>query len=233
MTYVMSDLHGQFEKYKKMLEKIRFRDSDDLFVLGDVVDRGPEPMKLLLDMSMRRNVFPIMGNHDLTALTILSRLQREITEENVETTLDETLMEGLLLWQEDGGDETIRDFRRLSPDDRAFILEYLEEFAAYDEIEVKGNRFVLVHGGLEDFSPEKPLEDYSLDGLIASRTDYTRAYYPDRYLVTGHTPTGLIDPAYEGKIWRKNRHIALDCGAGFGGPLGCIRLDDGKEFYVD
>lgn len=37
---------------------------DVLYILGDVVDRGPEPMKILNDMSMRINVFPILGNHD-------------------------------------------------------------------------------------------------------------------------------------------------------------------------
>ena len=30
----------------------------------------------------------------------------------------------------------------------------------------------------------------------------------------------------------KNNHIAIDCGAGFDKPLGCIRLDDMAEFYV-
>ena len=79
MTYLMSDLHGQYDKYRKMLEKIRFGDRDDLYVLGDVVDRGPEPMKILRDMSLRINVFPILGNHDWTARVILSRLNTKIS----------------------------------------------------------------------------------------------------------------------------------------------------------
>ena len=52
-------------------------------------------------------------------------------------------------------------------------------------------------------------------------------------LVTGHTPTVTIDPAYRGKIYHKNGHLAIDCGAGFGLPLGCVRLEDFKEFYVE
>ena len=67
MTYVMSDLHGQYDKYKMMLEKIGFSDEDELFILGDVVDRGPKPVDLLRDMSLRSNVFPIIGNHDFTS----------------------------------------------------------------------------------------------------------------------------------------------------------------------
>ena len=37
MTYVMSDIHGEYDKYRKMLEQIDFCDEDTLYVLGDVV----------------------------------------------------------------------------------------------------------------------------------------------------------------------------------------------------
>ena len=82
MTYVMSDLHGHYRKYLKMLDRIGFNDDDDLYILGDVVDWGPQPMELLCDMSMRMNVFPVIGNHDLTAALLLKKLNTEITEDN-------------------------------------------------------------------------------------------------------------------------------------------------------
>ena len=41
MLYVMSDIHGEYERYLAMLEQIAFSQDDTLFVLGDVVDRGP------------------------------------------------------------------------------------------------------------------------------------------------------------------------------------------------
>lgn len=40
MIYAVSDLHGCYDKYRKMLEQIKFCDTDTLYVLGDVVDRG-------------------------------------------------------------------------------------------------------------------------------------------------------------------------------------------------
>ena len=57
---------------------------------------------------------------------------------------------------------------------------------------------------------------------------------PDTYVVTGHTPTqhiaGNPKPGY---IYRKNNHIAIDCGASLpGGRLAAICLDTGEEFYV-
>ena len=63
MHYVMSDLHGCYEEYLELLRKIRFSDEDVLYVLGDVIDRGPEPVTLLQDMMMRSNVIPLIGNH--------------------------------------------------------------------------------------------------------------------------------------------------------------------------
>ena len=53
MIYVMSDLHGCYDKYISMLEKIRFSEKDTLYVLGDVVDRGDGGMKILQDMMQR------------------------------------------------------------------------------------------------------------------------------------------------------------------------------------
>ena len=53
MIYVMSDLHGEYDKYLAMLKKIKFSDADELYILGDVVDRGKKPVEILQDMSMR------------------------------------------------------------------------------------------------------------------------------------------------------------------------------------
>ena len=44
MIYVMSDLHGQYNAFLKMLELINFTDEDELYILGDIIDRGPNPL---------------------------------------------------------------------------------------------------------------------------------------------------------------------------------------------
>lgn len=56
-TYVISDLHGRWEKYRAILAAISFRPTDTLYVLGDVIDRGPDGCKILLDMMGRPNIF--------------------------------------------------------------------------------------------------------------------------------------------------------------------------------
>lgn len=66
--------------------------------------------------------------------------------------------------------------------------------------------------------------------FIIGEPEYEKEYFSDKIIVTGHTPTGFIDPKFKGKIWHKNNHIAIDCGAVFGNPLGCICLDTLEEF---
>lgn len=157
----------------------------------------------------------------------------EVTEENAQTQITEDLLEAVQLWLSDGGEATLQDFRRLNPDEREAVLDYLGEFAPYEEIELNGTSYILVHAGIQNFSPDRLLEAYDEFDLCDGRCDYGRWYFTDKILVTGHTPTVNIDPAFAGKIWRGNGHIALDCGAGWGLPLGCLRLEDGEEFYVE
>ena len=59
MIYCMSDIHGDYEKYRRMLETIQLKETDTLYILGDVADRGPEQVSILLDMMKRPNVRPI------------------------------------------------------------------------------------------------------------------------------------------------------------------------------
>ena len=56
MRYIISDIHGCKKQYLELLEKIKFSDKDHLYILGDTLDRGPEPMKVLLDIMHRQNV---------------------------------------------------------------------------------------------------------------------------------------------------------------------------------
>ena len=65
MTYAVSDIHGCYDKYIDLLRKISFGPHDTLYVLGDVIDRGPDGFKILLDMAQRSNVINLLGNHEV------------------------------------------------------------------------------------------------------------------------------------------------------------------------
>ena len=110
-----------------------------------------------------------------------------------------------------------------------------QRYELYQEVSVNGKEYLLVHGGLGNYRKDKDMEEYDLHELVWSRIDYEKSYYEDfyDYIITGHTPTltipGMATPA---SVYRKNQHIAIDCGACFeGGRLAAICLDTGEEFY--
>ena len=83
MIYVMSDIHGEYDKFIEMLKKINFSDSDTLYILGDIFDRGPHPIKIILKIMTMPNVICIVGNHELMGMRCLPFLMGEITDESI------------------------------------------------------------------------------------------------------------------------------------------------------
>ena len=185
-TYVISDIHGEYEKFMELLEEIELEENDTLYVLGDVLDRGEHPIKTVLKLMEMPNAICLVGNHEVMALKCLQFLCQEITDRAIDE-LDEEAAEDLLVWLYNGGDSTIREFRALDQEMRQEIIAFLEDFELYEELVIKGKRYLLVHGGLGHFSPEKEMNEYSLRDLVWDRPNYRRKYFDDTYLVTGHT----------------------------------------------
>lgn len=231
-TYVISDIHGEFDRLMELIDKIGLRETDMLYILGDVLDRGPHPVKTLLKLMEMPNVICIAGNHEVMALECLAFLRKEITDRSVEE-LDEKMLDNLVTWQYNGSLTTIQEFRELDRDMQQDVIDYIREFQLYAELTVGEKDYLLVHGGLGNFSPEKDIEEYSLYDLVWVRADYEVKYFEDTYVITGHTPTQMIEGnSRPGYIYRKNNHIAMDCGAYLhGGRLAAICLDTGEEFY--
>ena len=46
-TYVMSDIHGLWDKFEKMMNLLNLKDNDKVYFLGDVIDRGADGIKIL------------------------------------------------------------------------------------------------------------------------------------------------------------------------------------------
>ena len=151
-----------------MLEKIQFKSTDTLYVLGDVIDRGPDGCKILLDMMRRPNVVPILGNHEFSAAVCMPFLMEEVTDQSLET-LDNTQLAALNDWVLNGAGTTLRELKQLSQWERDDILDYIWEMEIYVEVTVDGKDFVLMHAGLNHFSPEKPLDKYELQRVMCSR----------------------------------------------------------------
>lgn len=229
MIYVMSDLHGCYDMYERMLKKISFSKEDVLYILGDVVDRGPDGIKILLDIARRENVILFRGNHDCQAEILLSNLHC-IKDGSCSEELAKELMNVYKLWLSDGGKTTLEKYLLLSEEEQGMVHKVLRNALTSKEIEVNGKTFLLAHT-----VPEVDIicdyEKWTLEDYILGEPDYEEVYFEDKYVITGHTPTGYIDRNSVGKIWMGNQHIAIDCGAVFGYALGCLCLDTMEEFY--
>ena len=231
-AYVVSDIHGEYDLFAGLLEKIRLKEDDSLYILGDILDRGPYPIRTLLKVMEMPNAICLAGNHELMAIECLEFLMTEITEKSIEE-LDEKMVDNLLTWQYNGGRTTIQEFCALDRKMQRLVIDFLKDFYIYEEMTVNDRDYLLVHAGLGGFYPGKEIEQYSLEELIWSRAEYDIQYYEDIYVVTGHTPTqGIIGNPRPGYIFKKFNHIAIDCGCYRpDGRLAAVCLDTGEEFY--
>ena len=232
MQYVMSDIHGCYGRFLKILDTIGFSDTDSLYILGDSLDRGPDSIPLLRDLSLRTNVFHIIGDHEFMAIRCLRAIGNAALE-NTKNRLNNDEITAMLNWLADGGEPTMKGFGLLAPEEREGLLEYLEDMPLYDIAEAGGHKFVLTHAGISNFRQEKPLDEYEVGDLLFDAPDYGRRYFNDAYFITGHIPTRLTSPEGSDKIFRNRKgHIAIDCGASYGGKLACLCLDTLEDFYA-
>ncbi len=232
MKYAISDIHGEYDKFMLLLKKVHFSDDDVLYVLGDVIDRGPKPIECILYIMRHPNIIPLVGNHEYMAMQCIPFLMQKITEDSIKS-LNVEQMGKICDWQINGSESTLKGFRALDEEMRKEVIEYLCSFELYKEVSAGGEDYLLVHAGLGNFSPYRDLDDYDIDELVWNCPDYSIAYFDDIYTVTGHTPTFCIeDNIKPGFIYRSNNHIAIDCGACFQeGRLAMLCLDSGEEFY--
>lgn len=227
MIYVMSDIHGCYHKYMTMLQKIHFTSSDTLYILGDVVDRGHNGLKTLLDISKRNNIILLLGNHDQMALIFLTCLP-QIAAKAVSAQFINRYED----WLSDGGQETQDEFLQLTKSEQEIVLTTIKQALIYKKVKFANQCYFLAHT-----VPEKEImlnfASCTKQDFIWGEPDYELSYYEDKIVITGHTPTSFIDLEYKGRMWMKNHHIAIDCGAAFGNSLGCLCLDTMEEFYVE
>ena len=232
MTYVVSNLHGHLDEYKALLQTIRLNaDRDVLYVLGDIVDYGPDSMALIEDMSMRLNVYPIAGEHDYLAVRMLTGYERMQTAMAKGKAPDPAFVTELTAWIKDGGEPTLSGYRALDKDMQEGVIDYLSDMPLYEEVTVNGQDYLLLHQGIYDFTPDVELDLLEPSDFFSESLDPTATYYEDKTVIVGHTPTSEANGGAD-RIFYGNGSIFMDCGLGRGGRLACLRLEDGKEFYV-
>lgn len=237
MIYVTSDLHGYpLESFLQLLESASFSDTDDLIILGDVIDRkGDGGIAILRWMLQQVNVRMILGNHEAMLLAC-KFLFETITDESIEQ-FDQRRMSLLSTWMMNGAEPTIkalRDLFREDEDTAREILEYLDDSPLYEYVDVSGRRYLLTHSGLGNFEPGKKFSQHVPEDLLWNRPKLTDRYFEKTTTIFGHTPTAYFGEGYKHRMLKTATWIDIDTGAanGEGWHPMLLRLDDEKPFYV-
>ena len=213
MIYVMSDIHGESERFQKMLDLIRFSDQDHLYIIGDVIDRAPDGVSLLLDIMNRKNVTMLLGNHEQMMLDTFDR---------------DSYPNARQIWAQNGGNITRREmlYHRTSAE-RGQILRFCRQLPTQIDLQVGDKTYYLVHGRPSDKDIDR------IWGRVGASSSF-----PGQNYIVGHTPTcyltGDFNHPYE--IFHGDGFIDIDCGCGnMTNPfrrLACLCLDDQEEYYI-
>lgn len=215
MRYIMSDIHGRYDKFKDMLELIKFNENDELYILGDIFDRGPNPCELLEFCITSENVHLLKGNHEQMFIEFIESEFRDTS------------------WISNGGMVTLNSLTLKGEKYLDEAYNYLKKLPYIKVVD----KFILVHAGIfysnevndinelislqeEDFC----LWDRSSIGVEKQFKDYT--------VICGHTPVQCIENN-RNTILKRDGVIYVDCGAPFpDGQLGCLNLDTMEEYYI-
>lgn len=223
MTYVVSDIHGEYKKFLSLLSLIDLKDDDILYIAGDLVDYGAGGMELVGDLSVRLNVYPIAGDHDYIAARMLHGFDKMLRAGSAP---DPDYIAEMTAWVKDGGQPTLDAFRGLDRDEREGVLDYLGELPLFEEFTVGGTDYLMVHAGIAGYKNGTDPDDYQPEDFFSEVPDAEYPLVEGKTLIVGHVRTK------SGKIERGEGSIFLDCGVAEGGRLGCLCLETGKEFYV-
>ena len=230
MRYVIADIHGCKKQYLELLEKIGFSNQDHLYILGDAVDRGKEPMEVLRYIIEQKNVTYVLGNHDYNLYTFIKELGIHMNHFQ-----NDEMKWAFKFWQHDGGLPTLEGFLALSEEERNKIFVFLENASVYEEIEHDEKKYILSHAGIMNFQEEKSLEEYAMSDFFNGRMNYDKRYFQNEnvYIISGHTPTFYIRRDRRPLVFQENGHIVIDCGCVYGGHLAAYCIETGECIYVE
>lgn len=237
-TYAISDIHGAYEEFQRLLDKIRFQydGSDSLYLLGDYGDWGAQSMETILEVKRMDEEYDfvhcLMGNHELM---FLSAIQYGIEE-------DGNLTDSARNWLENNrGWVTWNAFETLSQGDQQELYEWLKQLPFSCDIHVDGRCFMAAHAYpfFEDMEyTAAQRQRHKMDAVwrrLMLRENPFAAYTGAKnycQLICGHTITdyyyGELErqdgrltgrqmletllPAHN-RIYRSDKFIDIDCGS--------------------
>ncbi|MCB0571084.1 MAG: serine/threonine protein phosphatase [Phaeodactylibacter sp.] len=195
----ISDIHGCLKTFDALLDMIGLTASDELYLLGDYIDRGPNSKGVIDQIWALQaggyQVFCLRGNHEELLLNATNGRPS-----------------AQAMWLNNGGDSTMQSFG-LGPEDPpgdipGNYLDFLGGLPYYYEPE----GYFLVHAGL-DFRLPDPLE--GLAAMLWIRDWYSsldKDWLRGRVIVHGHTP--LYRPLIQNQLNHLSEFPVIDIDAG-------------------
>jgi bis(5'-nucleosyl)-tetraphosphatase (symmetrical) len=98
--YAIGDVQGCNEELRALLGRLRFSaDRDQLWLVGDLVNRGPGSLATLrLVRALGDNAVVVLGNHDLHLLAVAHGVQRRRKSDTLDEVLAAADRDALLEW---------------------------------------------------------------------------------------------------------------------------------------
>lgn len=142
MNYFMSDIHGASEAYFSLKDKINFKNNDDLFILGDILDgnkKNPEAgIEILQDIMENDNIHLVLGDHEYAH--IMNFISKE-SDEDMNEWEDYVINSSLK-----GGPFLEYFYSHLSQKEREKYMSFLVSCEMTGLIKIGKRYFYLVHG---------------------------------------------------------------------------------------
>lgn len=230
--FITSDVHGGFDELIEGIEKIKFKEDDELYILGDILDKGPDSFKVLDYVMNTDNINLIKGNHEYMLQLAIEKDERIRDYINIE------------------GKKKIEEIKKRGNEYFKKVYSYIKNLPYYI---ILNDDILLLHGGINidiNDSKEKILKKLknkeSEEEILINRSLWIDTFdnelkkedfgSKEFNIIIGHTPMQNIFKKINEIGIRENRFgkkvICLDTGVFSSykesqGRLSFIQLDKG------
>lgn len=221
----VGDIHGMYGKLIALMEKVKFNPEEDILIfLGDYIDRGPQSLECLdyvMDLYKQypERVVPLLGNHEAMCINYYEY------ENHKRSLMDNFGKQMVLVWLDNGGRNTFKQFRILKQPELQKRLWWLRKLPDHYQV----GDYYFCHAGIQPFIPLKKQRE---SDLLWMREGFFELYDGrNGTIVVGHTPTLVLkkkhwmdsDTPPNTPQFLENNIILCDTGACMdGGKLSCV-----------
>ena len=145
--YVTSDAHGHVRALDEALSKISLTSDDTLYVLGDMIDRGPDPVGVIKLVRSLPNAHVLKGNHEQIMLDAI------IGQDPLDA---ET-------WDINGGWTTSEQLNDMEFEAYEELVRWMAALPLYAVAETEERPYLLVHAGIQTEAARAFLLEHGVD----------------------------------------------------------------------